>query len=46
MHGEGEFHWPDNRKYKGNYENNKKSGVGEFEWADGQKYIGNWKNGL
>jgi hypothetical protein len=45
MEGKGTFTWPDNRKYNGEYKNDKKEGYGYFEWADGRKYKGYWKNG-
>jgi len=32
MDGEGEFRWPDGRKYKGEYKDDKKEGFGVFEW--------------
>ncbi len=32
MDGVGEFHWPDGRKYKGEYSDDKKEGYGVFEW--------------
>jgi hypothetical protein len=32
MNGEGEFIWPDGRKFKGSYKNDIKDGYGEFEW--------------
>lgn len=40
MDGEGEFVWPDGRKYVGNYVEDKKHGFGEFEWPDGRRYRG------
>jgi hypothetical protein len=45
MHGHGVFEWPDRRKYKGEYYDDKKSGYGIFKWPDGRKYKGNWLNG-
>ena len=45
MEGKGVFTWPDNRKYSGDYFNDKKDGFGTFEWADGRKFTGYWKNG-
>ena len=45
MEGQGVFTWPDNRKYKGGYLNDKKDGYGVFEWADGRRFEGMWKNG-
>ena len=45
MEGKGIFTWPDNRKYQGEYVNDKKEGFGTFEWADGRKFKGYWKNG-
>jgi MORN repeat len=32
MDGEGVFTWPDGRKYKGGYRDDKKEGYGVFEW--------------
>jgi hypothetical protein len=32
MDGEGTFIWPDERKYEGQYKDDKKEGYGEFEW--------------
>ena len=45
MHGKGVFTWDDQRKYDGQYVNDKKEGYGEFYWPDGRVYKGNWKNG-
>ena len=45
MDGTGVFVWPDQRKYTGEYKNDKKEGYGVFEWADGRKYKGFWMNG-
>ena len=45
MNGGGIFVWPDGRKYKGQYKDDKKEGYGFFEWPDGKKYRGNWNNG-
>jgi hypothetical protein len=42
MHGEGLFTWPDERSYKGNYQNDKKSGFGTFTWPNGTVYEGLW----
>ena len=39
------LHWPDNRKYCGEYKDDKKDGYGVFEWSDGRIYKGFWKNG-
>jgi len=33
MHGKGLFTWPDNRKYDGEYKEDKKEGYGIFEWV-------------
>ena len=46
MHENGTFVWPDGRKYKGGYLNDKKNGYGEFFWPDGRYYKGEWRNGL
>lgn len=45
MDGVGEFSWPDGRKYKGKYLDDKKHGHGIFEWPDAKKYEGNWAYG-
>lgn len=45
MDGKGEFSWPDGRKYRGYYQEDKKHGFGEFEWPDGRKYNGQWHEG-
>ena len=53
MNGNGEFTWPDGRKYvvfivikfKGEYSEDKKQGKGVFEWPDGRKYDGEWHEG-
>ena len=45
MHGHGTFIWPDERKYIGNYVQDRKDGYGIFEWKDGRKYKGQWLNG-
>lgn len=52
MDGNGVFYWPDNRKYEGQYKNDKKEGYGVFEWydlvmfrPDGRVYKGHWKGG-
>lgn len=46
MHGEGEFSWPNGKKYSGWYYRNQKCGLGTFEWPDGRRYVGFWNNGL
>jgi hypothetical protein len=40
MHGKGNFRWPDNRVYNGDYVEGVKEGYGEYIWPDGTKYIG------
>lgn len=45
MNGKGIFYWPDNRKYDGEYKNDKREGYGTFYWEDGRIYKGYWKNG-
>ena len=45
MEGKGVFTWPDERKYEGDYYDDKKEGYGVFYWPDGRKYEGEWKNG-
>lgn len=34
MDGEGEFFWPDGRRYNGGYKDDKKEGYGVFEWYE------------
>lgn len=41
----GETIWPDNKKYIGEYVDDKKDGEGIFEWGNGKKYEGRWVNG-
>lgn len=45
MNGNGITIWLDNRKYEGNYQDDKKHGFGTFTWADGRQYKGEWRNG-
>ena len=45
MNGKGIFIWSDEKKYEGEYREDKKEGFGVFEWADGRKFRGQWKNG-
>jgi len=45
MNGKGVFTWPDNRRYEGEFKNDKKEGFGLYEYGDGNKYEGEWKNG-
>lgn len=45
MNGEGEFYWPDGRRYKGEYKDDKKHGFGIFYWNDNRRYEGEWKDG-
>jgi hypothetical protein len=46
MHGYGEFHWTDGKKYYGYYDRDKKHGFGVFCWPNFSKvYLGGWKNG-
>lgn len=42
MEGNGVFLWPDNRRYEGQYIDDKKEGYGVFYWPDGRKYEGDW----
>ena len=42
MDGEGEYIFPDGRKYNGEWMNNKMHGEGEFIWPNGKKYNGNF----
>ena len=45
MKGYGVFIWPNGRKYKGEYVDDKKEGYGTYYWPDGRIYEGMWKNG-
>lgn len=45
MHGNGQYYWPDGRKYIGQYQNDKKHGRGIYTWKDGKEYDGEWLNG-
>ena len=45
MMGHGVFIWPDGRKYKGAYIDDKKEGYGVYYWPDGRIYEGMWKDG-
>jgi hypothetical protein len=45
MSGQGEYCWPDGRRYEGEYKDGKMSGQGVFSWPDDQRYAGGWKNG-
>lgn len=40
MNGTGETVWPDNKRYQGEYLDDKKHGQGIFEWGNGKKYEG------
>ena len=40
----GVYEWADDRKYEGEWQNNKMHDRGYFEWPDGRKYKGQWKN--
>ena len=41
----GQYDWPDNRSYLGQYAEEVKEGYGIYRWADGRIYKGYWKNG-
>ena len=43
--GFGTYTWPDGRKYKGYYINDKKHGTGVYSQPDGTSYDGGWKLG-
>lgn len=45
MDGQGIFTWADNRRYSGEYTEDKKHGYGCFTWPDGRQYQGLWQNG-
>jgi hypothetical protein len=46
MHGYGEFHWKDGKRYAGYYVHDKKEGFGIYYWANPNRvYIGFWKGG-
>lgn len=36
MNGKGETIWPDNKKYVGEYQDDKKHGEGVFSWGNGK----------
>lgn len=40
----GTYTWPDERKYVGDWLNNKMHGEGVFTWKDGRTYKGAYKN--
>ncbi len=42
MSGQGEFHWPDRRIYKGSFVKDKKNGMGTIIYRDGRKEVGYW----
>jgi hypothetical protein len=44
MHGFGIFIWPDNRKYIGDFQKDKRHGFGIFIWPDAKVYYGYWSN--
>jgi len=44
-HGEGEFTWPDGRKYKGQWENGKQHGKGTYIDSKGVEKHGEWLEG-
>ena len=47
MDGEGEMHWPQDRKvYKGQFKDDKREGYGVLSWKDGRVYEGEWKQNL
>merc|ERR1712232_512902 len=43
-HGEGEYHFPDGRKYTGQWQLGQMHGIGIMEWPDGSKYCGSMKD--
>ena len=45
MQGKGTFTWPDGRKFKGDYDTEKKNGFGEFTWPNGRTFKGTWIDG-
>lgn len=40
----GVYVWCNNRKYEGDWQNNKMHGTGKTEWNDGRKYEGDYSN--
>ena len=45
MHGYGKYVWSDQKKYEGQYVDDKKHGYGIYQWPDGRLYKGFWKDG-
>ena len=41
--GDGEFTWPYDKFWRGNFVRGQREGKGEFKWADGRIYKGEWK---
>lgn len=42
MHGDGEYIWPDKKKYIGKFEYDKRNGFGILEEPTGKRYEGFW----
>lgn len=45
MNGSGVFRWPNNKRYEGDYLNDKRHGTGKFYWPDGRTYEGEFHKG-
>lgn len=45
MHGFGRYVWSDEKRYEGQYVDDKKHGYGIYQWPDGRLYKGYWKDG-
>jgi len=41
----GTQYWPDGRRYKGSFENDKINGFGMMIFPDGRRHFGDWKDG-
>ena len=43
--GQGEYTWPDRKKYQGQFVDGHYHGLGTFWWANGRKYVGQFDRG-
>ena len=46
MDGSGQYHFPDGRRYHGDWKAGRFHGRGELVWPDGSKYLGEFAEGL